>query len=120
MSTEITEVARVSNTAPVQPVIPARDDRQRAFGFSESAKAAPDTGVSDQSRLQQAVDRLNQHFSNVRTDLKFSIEKDLGVIVVAIVDAKDGTVLRQMPSEEALRISRVLSNTSSHLIEAVA
>ncbi|HVT35651.1 MAG TPA: flagellar protein FlaG [Nevskiaceae bacterium] len=86
---------------------------------AQGAGAAP---APDNAALQKAVDELNRHFASIRTDLRFSVEKDLNVIVVAVVDSKDGTVLRQIPSEEALRIARVLAEQRSgaNLVEAVA
>jgi len=71
-------------------------------------------------QLAQAVDDLNQQARDSRTDLKFKIDEDSGRTVVSIVDAGDGTVLRQMPTEEALRVSRALDKTLGKLIERVA
>lgn len=70
--------------------------------------------------MKRVVEELNQLFSNLHTDLRFSIEKDLGVIVVAVVDSRDGKVLRQIPSEDALRIARNIEKNLSGLIAAVA
>ena len=83
----------------------------------------PESPPPDAAELQQAADELNRHFSTLRTDLKFSIDKDLNRIVVVVVDAQDGTVLRQIPGEDALRIARMLrdaANPPQHLIEASA
>ena len=78
---------------------------------------------ADAAQLQQAVDDLNRHFSSLRTDLKFSIDRELDRIIVVVVDAQDGTVLRQIPGEDALRIARMLHDVThppQHLIEASA
>ena len=50
----------------------------------------------------------------------FRIDEDSGRVVVSVVDRRDGTVLRQMPSEEALRIARNLARYEPHLIEVRA
>jgi len=71
-------------------------------------------------QLAQAVDDLNQQVRDSRTDLQFKIDEDSGRTVVSIVDAGDGTVLRQMPTEEALRVARALDKTLGKLIERVA
>ena len=57
-------------------------------------------------QLNAAVAVLNQHFTAMRTDIKFSMVPDLGMLVVAVVDAHDGTVLMQIPSEQALQTAR--------------
>lgn len=71
-------------------------------------------------QLARAVDDLNQRFKDSRTDLRFSIDEDSGRTVVAVVDAEDGKVLRQMPTEEALRVSRALDQALGTLIRRMA
>jgi flagellar protein FlaG len=71
-------------------------------------------------QLAEAVKTLNDRYAAQRTDLKFTIDKDSGTTVVAIVDAKDGTVLRQIPSEEALRIAHTLEQNRGALIQRTA
>jgi len=123
------------NTSSAAPAIQATVAVDR-FGVSA---AVPNTSVSVQLpvvarpsetaaterapepvQLAQAVDDLNQQARDSRTDLKFKIDEDSGRTVVSIVDAGDGTVLRQMPTEEALRVSRALDKTLGKLIERVA
>ncbi|MBA4285982.1 MAG: hypothetical protein C0434_10685 [Xanthomonadaceae bacterium] len=72
------------------------------------------------AQLAQAVDDLNQRFKDGRTDLRFSVDEDSGQMVVSIVDAADGKVLRQMPTEEALRVAKALDKALGTLIERVA
>lgn len=71
-------------------------------------------------QLAQAVDDLNQRFKDSRTDLRFSIDDDSGRMVVSVVDAEDGKVLRQMPTVEALRVSKALDQALGTLIQRVA
>lgn len=71
-------------------------------------------------QLAQAVDDLNQRLRDARTDLRFSVDDDSGRVVVSIVDAADGKVLRQMPTEEALRVAKALDKALGTLIERVA
>lgn len=83
-----------------------------------------DTAVTERApepvQLAQAVDNLNQRFKESRTDLRFSIDEDSGRTVVSIVDAEDGRLLRQMPTEEALRVAKALDQAIGTLIERVA
>lgn len=70
--------------------------------------------------LDEAVRELSDYVAQSGAELNFRIDEDSGRVVVSIVDARDGTVLRQMPSEEALRIARALSKYEPCLIEAQA
>lgn len=137
MSTQSLDITMVS---AVTPGVSARGDSSRDFAFpissqpvaaspplkssgtTEAAQPAqpPSTAATNEARMKSVVEELNKLSSNMHTDLKFSVEEDLGVIVVAVIDARDGKVLRQMPSEEALRIARDIESYRSGLIEAVA
>lgn len=114
MSNPITELSRVS---AIPAATPARGESLRASAFVAPPAAA---GNADPSALADAVGRLNQHFADKRSDLKFSIDPQLHEVVVSVVDTQDGTVLQQIPSEVALRIARYLQETSSGLVEARA
>lgn len=104
----------------VPAIVPARAGAVAA-GVPASAPVEPPREMPpDPAALQRAVTELNRHFSSVRTDLKFSIDKDLGRIVVAVIDTRDGSILRQIPGEEALRIARMLKSGRHSLIEAQA
>lgn len=100
----------VPNTGAVVQVAPV--ERPAETAITEVA--------AEPVQLAQAVDDLNQRFKDSRTDLRFSIDDDSGRTVVSIVDAEDGTVLRQMPSAEALRVSKALDQALGTLIQRVA
>jgi flagellar protein FlaG len=68
------------------------------------AKAAKGSGD-----LTQAVSQLNDHVQNIQRDLQFSIDIESGNIVVKVIDAKNEQVIRQMPTEEALRMAKDLA-----------
>jgi len=98
----------------------------------ERPRASPSTVVGDPPRseaaplaeppadLEQAVGQLNGYVASSRTDLQFRIDKDAGRVVVSIVDSESGQVLRQMPSEDALRIARYLESGSVSLLREQA
>jgi len=67
---------------------------------------AKDTRNSDD--LQQAVSQLNDHVQNMQRDLQFSIDQESGTMVVKVIDTKSEKVIRQIPTEETLRIARSL------------
>ena len=119
MSDLIQELPRV-NAVSAAP--PARSESLRASVFVAPPESTDDAKENslDLKALPDAVDRLNKHFSEKRTDLKFSIDQTLGAVVVSVVDVQDGTVLQQIPSEVALRIARYLAETNSGLIQAQA
>lgn len=73
---------------------------------NSAADASAAKGSGD---LKQAVSQLNDHVQNIQRDLQFSIDIESGNIVVKVIDAKNEQVIRQMPTEEALRLAKDLA-----------
>lgn len=80
----------------------------------------PPPSSSNQSEvaLKAAVEKINQQLAAQQTNLTFSVDKDSGKVVVKIIDIETKKVLRQMPSEEILKINEALSNLKSGLLPA--
>ena len=51
-----------------------------------------------------------------QTHLRFETDKDTGVHLIKIVDTKSGEVVRQIPSEELLYITKSLQNLKGLLV----
>ncbi len=49
---------------------------------------------------------MNQAMLGVRRELKFSIDEDSGRAVVQVWDSETGDMIRQLPSDEVLAVSR--------------
>ena len=67
----------------------------------------PDT-EQKQLSVQDAVKHLESFVSIARADISFSIDEASGVQVVKIMDRQSKEVIRQFPSEEAIRIAQAL------------
>lgn len=82
----------------------------------------PAEDVRDPSReeLQQAVASVESFTQSIRRDLKFSMDDESGKVVVKVTDSKTGEVIRQMPSEEALKLAQRLEEARSLLFKAEA
>jgi len=65
-----------------------------------------------QEALEKVVSQLNAYIQNTQRDVDFSIDDSTGRVVVRVVDSVSEEVIRQIPSEEMLAISR-------HLIESL-
>jgi len=66
--------------------------------------------------LEKLVSRLNEFVSASERNINFSIDKDTGKTVVKLTD-KDNNVLRQIPSEEVLRLIKNLETNKGMIIE---
>ena len=68
----------------------------------------PETEKKQVSReeLDAAVITLNERVQQIQRDLLFSVDENSGRTVVRVVNTETEEVVRQIPSEEVLRISR--------------
>ena len=65
-----------------------------------------------QEALEKVVSQLNAYIQNTQRDVDFSVDDSTGRVVVRVVDSVSDEVIRQIPSEEMLAISR-------HLVESL-
>lgn len=57
-------------------------------------------------KVEQAVRQLNDYLQSVQRNLQFSVDKDTKQVVVRVIDAESGEVVRQIPPESALELAR--------------
>jgi len=65
-----------------------------------------------QEALEKVVSQLNAYIQNTQRDVDFSVDDSTGRVVVRVIDSESEEVIRQIPSEEMLAISR-------HLVESL-
>ncbi|MGZ8161266.1 MAG: flagellar protein FlaG [Methylobacter sp.] len=73
-----------------------------------SAIAQAKNSDDSESDLQQAVSKLNEFVQTRQSNLQFSIDKESGTLIVKVIDSKSEKVIRQIPTEETLRLARAL------------
>jgi flagellar protein FlaG len=79
---------------------------------------APEARVERQERATQAVaERIRQYLRESGRELDFRIDADTNRTVVTVRDQTTGEVIRQIPSEEVLRIARSLSSPIERLVD---
>lgn len=64
--------------------------------------------------------QLESYLRSVGRSVQFSIDSASGETVVSVRDAATGEVIRQMPSEEALRLARALGAQGNSLVDVLA
>ena len=76
---------------------------KKARNPSEKA-AQPGTPV-EHHKLEEIVEKFQKEFVNISTNLQFSLDESTGKTVIKVVDKESGEVIRQIPPEDALRLS---------------
>jgi flagellar protein FlaG len=93
--------------------------RPQVSAAAPVADAHADSGADDQA-LRDALQALAAPGRDGEVGLDYHVDPDLGRVIVELVDRKDGTVLRQIPSEEALRLARLMADGRGVLLQASA
>lgn len=81
------------------------------------------SSVDDQGKkapVEEAVASIQNFVQSIRRDLNFSLDDSSGRVVVKVTDSVSGEVIRQLPSEEALRLAESLEEVRSLLFKAEA
>jgi flagellar protein FlaG len=73
---------------------------------------APESSLGNGKPASDDLDALaralNDYVQQTRSDLRFEMDDQSGHVVIQLVDADSGEVLRQIPGEAALRVARHL------------
>lgn len=95
---------------------------------SAPAPAAPSTvqdavtpaPVPKREDLEKAVNDIREFVQSTQRQLDFSIDDSTGVVVVKVIATHSGEVIRQLPSETALKLAQSLSDAGSLLFQTNA
>lgn len=94
-------------------VVPAATPPPTKVAVQPTANTAPPPSMA---QLTQAVGELNKSMKSSAAGVEFSIDADSNRTVVKVVDQQTKEVIRQMPSVEALQISKALDRMQGLLI----
>ena len=86
----------------------------------QTREAVQEPAQVDREQLQAAVSDIQDFVQSVRRDINFALDEDSGRMIINVTEASSGDVIRQIPSEEALRLAENLTEIRSVLFEAEA
>lgn len=109
-STSVTKRDGGPGVASAMPASAPSDPLQPSASSGEPSKDDVDTAVAGIKAFAQRIER----------NLDFSVDDSTGRVVVKVLDGDSGDVIRQIPSEELLRLSERLEDMRSLLFQAKA
>lgn len=94
-----------------QSVRRVSEDAPKVVADAPKGSPAPDIKQADApqaspQQLESAVKEINQALQQSNRNLQISVDSDTKRPVVRLVDTETGELIRQIPSEETLAISR--------------
>lgn len=117
-SPAITDLARAST----ESVLRGNSPTAGTATASETAPTAPQAQRVPASgeQIAQALSDVQSALQPVARNLHFSLDDDTGRTVIKIVDTSTDEVIKQIPSEEILAISKALDKLQGLLIKQEA
>jgi flagellar protein FlaG len=101
------------------PVLPVSSQAVSAVGKEQETADGRDATKKSLSikDLQPALSKLNEAVQHYDSQLEFSVDKETDISVVKVVDKETQKVIRQIPSEEAISISKAIDDFRGLLIK---
>jgi flagellar protein FlaG len=90
-----------------------------------SGKALPERGeklpaapapAPTPDRVEQAVQQIQSYLNDTRRQLQFQVDAGSGRTIVRVVNAETQELIRQIPSEEVLKLARALGASGGRII----
>ena len=78
---------------------------------AEAISSGDKSGLS----LQDAITRVQEVSLPLQRDLQFRVDEDSGRTIVTVIDSETEEVIRQVPSEELLRLAEHMDTGELHL-----
>lgn len=88
--------------------------------YADASSGNPAVDVNDKAALSGAVKKLNEYVAPALQTIEFSIDDDTDRIIVKVVDTETQKVLRQIPNEEVLAISKTLDKLRGLVVRQTA
>jgi len=109
---------RSASPAIASPQTRQSDVQAKALKVANADKAqeTKDGTVADPQEVRQAVEKISEFVSSLQSELSFSIDDASGSQIVKITDSQTNQVIRQVPTEEAVAIAKVLDKLQGLLI----
>ena len=110
-----------SGSASVQPTLkPARPNlasaRPTDSGQSAGEVIAKKQVVLTTDELRKISQQMQQKAASMSPELRFSVDQDSGRTVIKVTDRSTDEVVRQIPTDEALQISKDMAQFQKGLL----
>ncbi|WP_042880081.1 flagellar protein FlaG [Cupriavidus necator] len=101
-----------------------QDRRVPGMPAGEAAQAAPETSAANGKpplpSLDAALERLTEALRTASVSVQFEIESSSHRVITKVMDKASGEVIRQIPTEELLRISDAMTQLQGLFVNQTA
>ena len=111
-----------SRTIPAEGAAAAANDKavKDTGAAARKPQESGDGKVPERSRIQSKIDDINRQLQLKAVSVQFQIDPGYKDVILKVVDQQDGKVVLQIPSEEVVRIAKVMDQMKGVLLEKTA
>lgn len=73
-----------------------------------------------QQQVKEAVEQIQRNIEAKSTDLRFTVDRATGKTIVSVVDSQTQEVVRQIPTEEIMKLARWIDRMQGLLVNGKA
>lgn len=104
---------RAGRTAPAGPASAGKT-------LPAGGQNRPPAPAPTHDQVQQAAQQIQSYLNDSRREFQIQVDDDSGRTVVRVINPVTHELIRQIPSEEALTLSRALSAGGGRLVSDLA
>ncbi|MDD3650265.1 flagellar protein FlaG [Immundisolibacter sp.] len=122
MDVHLDPAGRPPAVSPAQPVAatPAAPDAPASGRTADTrgadAQTADRPADADRAAIAHTVTQLQDHVQSLHRELRFRVDETTGQVVVRVVEAETGRLIRQIPNQNVLDLAAFLESVSGLLL----
>ncbi|TPW13312.1 MAG: flagellar protein FlaG [Halothiobacillaceae bacterium] len=117
LNVALPSIPKTSSSPEAAPVAASQLTQERQNSAVAGQVGAPvvtakQTGTVSQAGITEAVTYYNKQMQKFQTNLEFSVEEETGMVLVKVYDAETEELVRQIPSEQVVKMARFMHEQS--------
>ena len=114
MSSPASLTPAVAPALAASPAAGVAIEQRQVSRSADATNRVPGAGLPAQvantrQSVKAAAEQIETYLRHVNTNLEFRVDEDAGQVVVSVRERATGELIRQIPSEEALRLAERLA-----------
>ncbi|WP_025563174.1 MULTISPECIES: flagellar protein FlaG [unclassified Psychromonas] len=93
------------------------DKIEKATAASDQRENNEETKVLTADEISETVEEMNSFLQEMKRNLSFSVDEDLGKNVITVKDTENDEVIRQIPSEDLMVLRKKMDDVAGILFD---
>ncbi|WP_373975198.1 flagellar protein FlaG [Chitinibacter sp. SCUT-21] len=117
---QVQNVNAANSVAPIKDAIRSEQRADSTTVAQVQSRAIESVGEQSAETIRSALERVNEIAKTLKTGLEFTIDDDTKIQIVKVTDIESKDVIRQIPTEEVVRISKAIDQLKGLLLSEKA